>query len=74
MNKSIFSYFIVLYAVISLMLVACNGSANKATDKSGPEYTAHWICPMHCKGSGSEQKGDCPTCGMAYVLNPEHEH
>ena len=50
-------------------------ATEKAADaKSGPEYTAHYICPMHCKGSGSEQAGKCPTCGMDYVLNENHKH
>lgn len=52
-------------------------------DTSGPEYTSKYICPMFCKGSGSDQPGVCPVCGMDYVLNEnldepdqesEHEH
>ena len=74
MKKSIIAYCLILFAVFSMTLVACGGSAGAEVDKTGPEYTAHWICPMHCKGSGSEQKGDCPTCGMAYVLNPNQHH
>ncbi len=94
MKKSVFSYCVMLLAVLSLTLAACGGGGpskteepNKkegvtnttsqpaeAVDKSGPEYTAHWICPMHCKGSGSEQAGNCPTCGMEYKLNPNHHH
>jgi len=41
-------------------------------DKSGPEYTSAYVCPMHCKGSGSDQPGKCPVCGMDYVANPDH--
>ena len=40
-------------------------------DKTGPEYTSKYICPMHCKGSGSDQPGECPVCGMDYKLNEE---
>lgn len=40
-------------------------------DKSGPEYTSKYVCPMHCEGSGSEEPGKCPVCGMDYVLNDE---
>lgn len=40
-------------------------------DKSGPEYTAAWICPMYCPGSGSEEPGLCPVCNMKYVKNPD---
>ena len=38
-------------------------------DKSGPEYTSKYICPMHCEGSGSDEPGECPVCGMDYQLN-----
>jgi rubrerythrin len=37
-------------------------------DTSGPEYSSKYICPMHCKGSGSDQPGVCPVCGMDYEL------
>lgn len=40
-------------------------------DKSGPEYTSKYICPMHCEGSGSDKPGECPKCGMDYKLNEE---
>jgi hypothetical protein len=35
----------------------------------GPEYASAYVCPMHCKGSGSAQEGKCPACGMEYVRN-----
>lgn len=38
-------------------------------DKSGPEYTSDYVCPMHCEGSGSDKPGKCPVCGMAYKKN-----
>ncbi len=41
-------------------------------DKSGPEYTSAYVCPMHCPGSGSDSPGKCPKCGMDYVANPNH--
>ncbi len=41
-------------------------------EKQGKEYTAAYVCPMHCEGSGSDQEGNCPKCGMAYVANAEH--
>ncbi len=40
-------------------------------DKTGPEYTSAYICPMHCEGSGSAEPGQCPVCGMDYVANTE---
>ncbi len=38
----------------------------------GMEYTSNYVCPMHCEGSGSDEEGKCPVCGMTYVLNEEH--
>ena len=40
-------------------------------DKQGPEYTSAYICPMHCDGSGSDEPGECPVCGMDYVKNED---
>lgn len=40
-----------------------------ANAEQGPEYTSAYICPMHCKGSGSDSAGTCPVCGMDYVKN-----
>ena len=49
-------------------------SASAAIDTLGQEYTSKYICPMHCKGSGSDQSGNCPNCGMDYVMNKDfHE-
>lgn len=39
----------------------------------GQEYTSAYVCPMHCEGSGSEEPGKCPVCGMAYVTKEEHD-
>ena len=41
-------------------------------EELGKEYTAAYVCPMHCEGSGSEEEGNCPKCGMAYVANEDH--
>lgn len=38
----------------------------------GMEYTSKYVCPMHCEGSGGEEPGTCPVCGMDYVLLDEH--
>ena len=45
----------------------------KQKDKSGPEYTSAYICPMHCAGSGSDKPGECPICGMKYRENKDHQ-
>ena len=36
------------------------------------ELDSAYVCPMHCEGSGSDKEGECPTCGMAYVKNEDH--
>ncbi|MEO6189246.1 MAG: heavy metal-binding domain-containing protein [Saprospiraceae bacterium] len=38
-------------------------------DESGTEFTSQYVCPMHCKGSGSDHPGKCPVCEMDYELN-----
>jgi hypothetical protein len=45
-------------------------SGNKGTKKLGKEYTSRYICPDHCKGSGSDKPGKCADCGMDLIENP----
>ena len=45
----------------------------KDDEKLGTEYTSAFICPMHCKGSGSGKEGTCPVCGMDYVKNDHQD-
>ncbi|MBK9107277.1 MAG: hypothetical protein IPM92_02565 [Saprospiraceae bacterium] len=77
MNQQSFHSILIL-AVLSLAvsLIHCKPKAEEPeqakiekVDTSGPEYTSKYICPMFCKGSGSDQPGVCPACGMDYVLN-----
>jgi len=35
-------------------------------------FTAAYVCPMHCEGSGSDAEGSCPVCNMTYVANEAH--
>ncbi len=71
-----------LALVLSLgVLVSCNSGSTekeanhekKEVDRSGPEYTSAYICPMHREGSGSAEEGNCPVCKMDYVANKKHE-
>jgi uncharacterized paraquat-inducible protein A len=39
----------------------------------GKEYTSAYICPNHCKGSGSDKEGECPKCGMELMENPNYK-
>ena len=55
----------------SFAFSACGGNA--AADTEGKEYTAAYVCPMHCTGSGSDKMGTCPVCKMDYVERKEHE-
>lgn len=83
MMNSIKNGFIMFLLLSSLTLVACGGGTqandqseeteNMEADKSGPEYTSAYICPMHCKGSGSDKPGTCPVCKMDYVANEDHQ-
>lgn len=50
-----------------------NTTQTEQAEKQGKEYTSAYICPMHCKGSGSDKEGECPVCGMDYVKNEDHK-
>ena len=70
--------FTILVCSIALLSMSCGSGQQKSTeqqevDKSGPEYTSAYICPMHCEGSGSDEAGSCPVCGMDYVKNKNAE-
>jgi hypothetical protein len=56
----------------SASFLACGGD-NTADNKTGKEYTSAYICPMHCEGSGSDEEGKCPECGMDYVVNEDYK-
>jgi len=65
--------------VLGVALVACGGNNTASSDQSanshqemGPEYASAYVCPMHCEGSGSDEAGNCPVCGMAYVALEDH--
>lgn len=70
---------ITLLVGVSLFLVSCGGTdTSKNTSTSSEphgtttEYTSAYVCPMHCKDSGSDAAGTCPVCGMDYVKAEEH--
>ena len=69
-----------LFFVISFT-TSCN-SADKSNDKkkiekidksTAKEYTSAYVCPMHCKGSGSSEMGTCPVCKMDYEKNEDYK-
>lgn len=72
-----------LIALLSLTAVACGQADSPATQvvpiepaattapaeapaAEAPPTTHAYVCPM-CDGVGSDQPGDCPTCGMPLV-------
>lgn len=65
----------ILSIILFLVAIQCKskqetqGAKIQKIDTSGPEYTSAYICPMNCKGSGSDKPGICPVCGMEYEIN-----
>jgi len=63
----------------SLCVSSCGNKAKSKTDqsevvdKTTKEYASAYVCPMHCKGSGSDKAGNCPVCKMDYVVNKDHK-
>lgn len=76
--KNIVFCFLVLVSV-GLSITSCGNKAKSKTDqsevvdKTGKEYASAYVCPMHCKGSGSDKAGKCPVCKMDYVANKDHK-
>ncbi|MEP7196160.1 MAG: heavy metal-binding domain-containing protein [Saprospiraceae bacterium] len=71
---------VILFLFVGLFIfgLQCkNAAAPKETSRpviektveSGLEFSSKYVCPMHCKGSGSDQPGKCPVCEMDYELN-----
>lgn len=72
-NLKIFFLFAVLFST-GILISSCGNSADNGDQQEmqGKEYTAAYVCPMHCEGSGSDEAGKCPVCGMDYVKNEDH--
>ena len=73
---------VMAFAMVSFTIVSCGNKkksdkdgveASADADKQGKEYTSNYICPMHCKDSGSDKAGKCPVCGMNYEKNEDHK-
>ncbi len=79
MSKKIKSILTALLVVTTVLIISCKGSTTETNievidESKGKEYTAAYVCPMHCKGSGSDKEGKCPVCSMTYVPNDDSEH
>ncbi|MCB0686542.1 MAG: hypothetical protein KDC53_08455 [Saprospiraceae bacterium] len=83
--KVIKSFAILALTALAITLWSCGGNSHdhsheghehgatmEAAHGEGKEYTSAYVCPMHCEGSGSDQAGTCPKCGMDYVAQSEH--
>ncbi len=69
-----FKIVIMTLFAIGFTLTSCgnkskNSIKTEQTEKQGKEYTSAYVCPMHFEGSGSDEAGICPVCGMNYVKN-----
>lgn len=80
-----FMGLLTLFFSLTLFVLSCSGDAGsdhadhshdathtEAHHGEGQAYTSAYVCPMHCEGSGSEEAGKCPVCGMDYVAQAEH--
>ncbi|GJM32868.1 MAG: hypothetical protein DHS20C18_18690 [Saprospiraceae bacterium] len=67
-------FLFVAFMASGIAFTSCGGNSTEATktEQQGKEYTSAYICPMHCEGSGSDEAGQCPDCGMDYVKNEDH--
>ena len=69
-----FIFLFVAFLGTSALISSCGSSSKTSnTEQQGKEYTSAYICPMHCKDSGSDEAGKCPVCGMDYVKNENHK-
>ena len=68
----------ILLLSVMLTTVSCKNdkkeedATTKTEQAEKKEFASAYVCPMHCEGSGSDQEGECPKCGMAYVKNEDH--
>lgn len=72
--KSFKSILIAIAVITSVTMLSCKETKTETTtEKLGKEYTSTYVCPMHCKDSGSDTEGTCDTCGMTLVKNEDHK-
>lgn len=74
-NLRSFILIICLLGAGSFMVGCANSGGEQATEVAhgeGKEYNSDYVCPMHCEGSGSDEMGTCPVCGMDYVAQADH--
>ena len=84
MKKLRFILPMVFFFGFALAFASCSGNSEASSETEstetqmeaqhgdGKEYTSAYVCPMHCKDSGSEEPGKCPVCNMDYIAQAEH--
>ncbi|MBK8503533.1 MAG: hypothetical protein IPL46_15760 [Saprospiraceae bacterium] len=84
--KVIRNFAVLFFAVLAIALWSCGGnnqsqeghdhehgdSMEATMHGDGKVYNSSYVCPMHCEGSGSDEAGTCPKCGMNYVAHTDH--
>jgi uncharacterized paraquat-inducible protein A len=74
--KNLKSILVAMILIASVTMVSCKDTKTETkaeTAKQGKEYTSAYVCPMHCKDSGSDKEGKCGTCAMTLVKNEDHK-
>lgn len=69
------SFLVTILVFASMTMCSCKDDkkiAETTTETQAKEYTAAYVCPMHCKDSGRDEAGKCDTCGMTLVNNEDH--
>jgi len=63
---------VVVEKTVDVDTITTNDEVNENLEL-GEEYTARYICPNHCKKSGSDKEGECSNCGMEFMENPNFQ-
>ncbi|WP_271855596.1 heavy metal-binding domain-containing protein [Patiriisocius marinus] len=70
------SILVIMVLITAVTMVSCKENTTETktqtTEKQRKDDTSVYVCPMHCKDSGSDKEGKCDTCGMALVKNEDH--
>ena len=68
-SRAILAIAIGLFAVTSCSFTVNETKKEDSSLVFDHEHNSMYVCPMYCKGSGSDSAGTCPVCKMDYVKN-----
>lgn len=78
--KKLRTILVAMVVIASIIIVSCKDNKKEvltetetSAENQGKEYTSAYVCPMHCKDSGSDKEVKCDTCGMTLVKNEDHK-